>query len=652
MSAIWGFLSFTNKIKDGLSETMEAPYKERCKIDRYSRQQNAYLYMGCGIQHITPEAKNETLPIYDPGSGICFNADCILDNRSELLSLLQADEAEPDGTLMYLAYRKYGMACLEHFRGLFSLAVYDDRVKTLYLAADPVSSRCLYYYRTEEFICFSTLLEPIRRVCPDIPFNEYYLKDYLVAPGLMPNIVSTETPYAGIYKINPGCYLTITGDTVTEHTYWTPFSHKKSYCFKTAKAYGKDFRELYTECVRDALRTDGEVGISMSSGLDSASVGALAATLMRKEGKTLYSYTYVPYETPEFDRNRNNVHDETADVMKIVEMHPNIKPHFLNNGGKNCLEFISAGLNIMEIPFKAIVNFPNLYEVYCHAGGDGCKIVLTGQTGNGTVSHGYIDDVLFDDYQKGHYLRFLRYLNRHSLKIKQSRKKELQACVSYFRHAKEVYRKQGRLELSPDNSFLAENILEDYPYAERFAGGGIPFLEAVPMNREFYYRFLYNKAMLTYLGELDTKFGLATGVLLRDATRDSRMIRFCAELPYHLFAYRGTPRWLIRGNFTDLLPAGLLENWMRYGVQNSDWLLRIKRDWGTVSADLTAFFSWYQTNDATCDAARLIDSGRVSEYLRSISGKGPDTANYDFNSLTFAKIFLQFIGRENKLLQK
>lgn len=642
MSAIWGFLSYTNPIRDGLSETMEAPYRKKCKIDFYRSQQNTHLYMGCGIQSITAEARNEILPIYDAERGIFFNADCILDNRDELISLLSADASTPDGTLMYLACQKWGIDCLQRFRGLFGIAVYEACTETLYLAADPVSSRCLYYYKTEDSVCFSTLLEPIRRVYPDIPFNEYYLKDYLTAPGLMPNIVPTETPYAGVFKINPGCYMKITRDSVTEHSYWSAFPGKKQRHF-TAKAYGNAFRALYTACVKDALRTDREVGISMSSGLDSASVGALAATLLREENKTLYSYTYVPFETPEHDKNKNNIHDETADVMTIVDMHPNIKPHFLTNNGKHCLKFIADGLDIMEIPFKAVVNLPNLYEVYCHAEADNCRIVLTGQVGNGTVSHGYIDDILFDDFQKGRFLRFLRYLSNHSRKVKRSRKKELQACLRYFNYAKKVYRSPGISKLSPDNPFLSAAILEGYPYPQRYAEGELPFLESVPMNRIFYKQFLYNKATLTYLGELDTKMGLATGILLRDPTRDARMLQFCAALPYHLFAYSGIPRWLIRGNFTDILPAGILDNWMRYGVQNSDWLLRIKRDWATIHSELTLFFQQSHTPANAPDAASMVDTKKALEYLQCLPAHGPSTANYDFDCLTFAMLFLMFL---------
>lgn len=644
MSAIWGYLSYTNPINERIPSDMEAPYREKTKIDCYRSQQLSNLYMACGIQHITKESQQEALPIFDEENGVFFTADCIIDNREELFSLLNADSSEPDGTLMYLAYKKWGMDCLQKFRGMFSMAVFDANTKTLYLAADQVSSRCLYYYRTEEFVCFSTLLEPIRRTCPEITLNEYYLKDFLTAPGLMPNIVSTETPYTGIYKINPGCYLTITQDDLTEHSYWTPFMHKKKYHL-TAKGYGKAFRELYTRCVKDALRTDGEVGISMSSGLDSASIGALAALQLRDKKKTLYSYTYVPYETPKPDkRNKDYVHDETADVLKIAEMHPNIKPRFLNNNGKNCFDFLSEGLSITEIPYKAVVNFPNLFEVYCHAKQDRCKIVLTGQTGNTTISHGKITDILYDSYQKRHYLRFLLSLNRYSKTTKVSRKKALRSCLQQFKHAREISRHPNVSEYHPENPFLSEHILDNYPLPARYKEGGLEILTPIPASKEAYRQFLYKKALYTYMGEWETKLSLATGILLRDPTRDIRLLQFCAHLPYHLFAYGGIPRWLIRENVKDILPASILENWMRYGVQNSDWLLRIERDFPDIKKYILETIADVKLKDKNRLLSSLVDEEHLLHYLSTIFTEDASADSSHVFYLCFISSMISFLN--------
>lgn len=628
MSAIWGMVSFQNDIEVQINSKMCNVYETKCRLDKVQTVVQPSAYMACGLQYITKQAECEKLPIYDKENECFFTVDCILDNREELLNQLgERDTQIPDGQLMYLAYQKWGMKCLEHFRGLFSMAVYDQRERLLYLATDQVAARCLYYYRRNSFVTFSTLIEPIRACFSDIPANDLYRKDFLTAPGMMPNIVSTETPYEGIFKLNPGCYLKITAEDVQEISYWNPSLPLKDCKCKTAKEFGKYFRKLYEQCVRDALRTSGEVGIAMSSGLDSASVGVLAADLLQKEDKLLYSYTYVPSECGMTDVNHNNVLDERQDVTKIVERFSNIQSYFLNNKGKNCYEEMEKCLDIMEIPFKASVNLPNLCEIYEQAGKKGCKIVLSGQAGNSTVSHGYIDDILYDLYHKRKYVTFLTYLNRYSTTVKESRKAALRGCRRYFHYADEVMEKK-ELHYQMGNPFLKESVLDGYPLEERYAQGEISFLSKIPVEQTMYRSYLYKKALYTYLGELETKLGLAYHVVLRDPTKDIRLLQFCYHLPYQYFAYQGTPRWLIRGNMQDMLPEALLQDWMRYGVQNSDWYLRMLRDWDVLCPKIRECL-----NDEPIKP--YLDEEMVEDFLMNIHEKKPEEAEYLLQCILF-----------------
>lgn len=610
MSAIWGLVSLSDTIADApfteeQLRCMEAPYHQKCQIDCYQSVSLPQIYTGCGIQHITKESQKELLPIHDKERKLIFNADCILDNREELISQVDATAEEPDGTLMYLAYLKWGIQCASHFRGLFSFVVYDLARNTLYLASDQLSSRSLYYYREENTIVFSTLIEPIRKVFPKLSFNEYYFKDYLTAPGLMPNISANETPYENLYKLNPGTYLTITPSGIQETSYWNPSMDNKFPKCRNASEYRDAFFQLYDSCVRDAMRCQGNVGVSMSSGLDSATVGVLAARTLQKQGRELMAYTYVPYLKPTLHSAKNNVLDETDDVRLIHAMYPNIVPHFLNNQGRNCIESLSDSLSILEFPFKAYVNLPNLREIYDSSAKDGCKVLLTGQCGNSTVSHGYIDDVLYDLYENKHYLKFLRFLNHYSKTVKESRKQAFLGCLRYFQYSKKQYR-STRFRYQPTNSFLSEEILENYPMQHRYQESGNQLLVQVPISGAFFHRSLYKAAIYTYMGELETKMGLYYGIVIRDATKDMRMMSFCYHLPYEYFAWNGTPRWLIRDSFQELLPSKLLNNWMRYGVQNADYISRITRDLPKLVPEFKGvmqnirYSNWLRTEDISC----------------------------------------------------
>jgi asparagine synthase (glutamine-hydrolysing) len=641
MSAIWGRISWVDNEDnaDAITSVMRKPYENKCRLDDIREISDSGIYMGCGIQYITKEAVFEKLPIYDKEAGCCFTADCLLDNRDELINKLGISGGDiADGSLMYMAYKKWGMKCLEHFRGLFSMAVYDIGKGKLCLATDQFSYRSLYYYfdKGKELV-FSTLIDPIREQCRDIGFNDDYIKDFLVVPGLMPNISSVETPYKGVFQLNPGTWLECSPKKIEEHVYFDASKAHTDYNCHSAKEYGAYFRKLYGKCVGDALRTSGVVGIAMSSGLDSASVGALAASKLAKEDKELMTYTYIPYEQGVTDKNRNHVLDEQKDVMEIIDMYPNMVPHFMNNKGKNCTEDFEKVLNILEIPYKAYVNLPNLCEIYETAASEGCKVVLTGQLGNCTVSHGDIDDVIYDLYNSKRFVSFLLYLNNYCKKIKVSRKYGVKTYISYCRHVKKVY-SEWKFDYAPENPFLKSGILKGYQMEERFLKGEIGILERVAEPEAEYRKNILKKAMYTYLGALDTKMGLTYNIVVRDPTRDMRMIGFCRALPFRYFGYKGTPRWLIRGNLSDMLPEYMVNKWMRYCVQNVDWYQRIKRDWNSVSDKLM--------DDIGRMEEGLVEGKEARDFVSKMPQINDDEAKDKLMYLMFLEVLSLFYSRK------
>lgn len=89
MSAIWGIISWDAPLPQNIKEQMQLPFQKKCKIDRYSSVQKDTVFMGCGIQYLTDESLSEVLPYTSGSPDFFMTADCLLDNREELLSLLQ-----------------------------------------------------------------------------------------------------------------------------------------------------------------------------------------------------------------------------------------------------------------------------------------------------------------------------------------------------------------------------------------------------------------------------------------------------------------------------------------------------------------------------------------------------------------------------------
>ena len=208
MSAIWGHISFRKT--ECTIESMASEYKRKCKLDKISEVLFKNALIGAGIQFINPEDRHEEMPyIIDDGDTMLV-ADCILDNRDELIEeLLNSSERPSDvaeissGRLICKAYEKWHDDLARHLRGFFSIAIYNAREEKLFLCVDQCACRCLNYYVGVDDVFFSTLLSPIRQAAGDIEGNEQYILDYLCLPGLLPNISSMETPWKGALKILP-----------------------------------------------------------------------------------------------------------------------------------------------------------------------------------------------------------------------------------------------------------------------------------------------------------------------------------------------------------------------------------------------------------------------------------------------------------------
>lgn len=613
MSAIWGVVALDGKerIPQNAKEIFETSYQKKCRIDRYESTDAFCTYFGCGIQYITVEAEIEELPIVDKERGIIFTTDCILDNREEIIEQLGICGYDrefllesPDGRLMYYAYLCFGKEGIKKFRGLFSIAVWDEKKHSLTLVSDQVSSRCLYYIRRGNLIAFSTLMEPLIQLFPNLEQNMDYYKDFLLVNPSVIYVVPGETPYKDVSLMLPATELEFTLQGEKKYTYWSLEDQDESFS-KSPREYGAEFMELYDTCVKNTLRTSGEVGIAMSSGLDSSSIGILAARELEKSKKRLYSYTFAPNVDMENAIVGNCVYDETGLVREIARMYPNIETTFLNNQDKNLFTDMDFCINLLEMPYKT-GTFPNHYEMCKEGAGRGCKVFLNGGFGNNTVSFGEIHHILYYLYKSRQYGRLFMYLNRYGKHEGVSRMKMLCKSIKSFynfdKHSEKVLD-----HFIPNNFFIMPTILKDYNLKKRFSTDKRITISDGYIDREKYKEHIKATGLLIYLGVFETKFGLDTGMLLRDPTKDIRMLSFCYWLPYHLFAYQGKTRWLIRNQFEGLLPKAVLDKWQQRGVLNIDWVNRIYRDWDEIKPEMSQNIATYIPDD-WIDKKRILDA--------------------------------------------
>jgi asparagine synthase (glutamine-hydrolysing) len=192
-------------------------------------------------------------------------------------------------TILY-AYRQYGDACVERFRGMFVIAIYDRPRRRLLLIRDRVGIKPLYYSWDGARLAFASEIKPILAARGCKPTVHTDALDFYLSVGYVPG---EDTLFEGIRRLLPGHTLVYEDGQVTTRQYWD---------LRAAEPYRgtfehamEEFRELATESVRLRLISDVPLGAFLSGGLDSSTIVALMSEQMQEPVKTFsVGYTNQP----------------------------------------------------------------------------------------------------------------------------------------------------------------------------------------------------------------------------------------------------------------------------------------------------------------------------------------------------------------------
>ena len=371
----------------------------------------------------------------------------------------------------------------------------------------------------------------------------------------------------------------------------------------------EQFLDIYKNSVKGTIRTNGNVSILLSGGFDSSSCGALAAEMLAKQNKNLYSYTYTPYYK-EISKSYppEEITDETRYVELLAKKYPNICPHFDDGDGKDFVDSIDHALEILEIPYKAYINMPSALNTYAKAHDTGSKVVLCGQNGNLTVSYGNAYNSFNHLLSHGRYFTFLNYYFRFAKLDNQKAISFLPRVIEYLKDNKSDDKPILHLTKEQRDPFVNDKIFDNYDYENRLIYSEFLNRGKRLQSEEDYHQLVYPKSAFSYIGVIETKLGLNEGIIIRDPTVSVDLINFCYSLPFELFSYNGIPRYLIRGFMSEYLPREILYPLRKVGIQNADWLIRLSH-----RAD--EIYNILEKELLDDSLAQLTDQKKLKEYL-------------------------------------
>ncbi len=648
MSAIYGAIDLNrNAIDKDLPARFDAGYT-KCKIDKNNSLLKDNVYMHCGVQYFYPRAKAEKLPFYDEESNIYITADCVIDNRKELLPELGLEATAPDGDIIFAAYKKWGKECCKHLQGLFSFVIYDAGKNEIFAAVDQFAQRCLFYHVRDGVFYFSTLFFPIPEAT-GLKFeeNERWLVDAisLRSPAMMTE--PKETALLHVDKIVSGTYILIEGfkdsdSKIVEQRYYDPYNEIPTDWSITVEQSEKMVKDTMFSVIDKILEEQGNVAAELSSGLDSSAVACVAANILSEKDKDLriYSFTSVPIKEAGLEDTRFTCYDETDGVKVICKKYPNIEPTFFDCHDKDylcCAEEIVDG---WELPCKSQQNAIWMDELNKLAADKGCKILLNGSSGNCTISAGDYDSVAY--YYFTHF-RFIKAYHMFDIikKMGGSRKLVLKAIVrewlDYFR-----WYYKNNTDSCYQETVTNKVIGEKYNYSKRFNkefSHYFPFKTMNLMRKE-----MYALNANAQIGEINVKDSLLYGILPRDPMKTVEFMDLCLRLPIYCFAQSDYDRRLVRKGMEGIVPEDIRNNIFRRGRQSGDNIYRIKRSWGKIKNNWNEVIGM----DAV---GYFLDKDKSSRFRAMVNGNIEDVADKDLILLGYIYSFGIFVNKLQKFIK-
>jgi len=299
-------------------------------------------------------------------------------------------QTQSDTEVIIAAYLRWGVAFVEHLRGMFAIALLDG--ETLYLFRDRLGKKPLFFMHDSAFR-FSSELKALTPFLKQKKLNNNALLSYL-------SFLSPTPPYTffqGISKLGAGEYLCFTQGNYTVKRYYNLLDAKPNLITSEQEALQK-LEHTLQESIELRLHADVPIASLLSGGIDSATINSYA----KKMGKTLPSYTLGYKEFAKYDERRNAT--ESASLLGIQNTQVEIDQNSFIDATHKVFDTIDEPLNDpAAIP---------LYLLFEQIQKDGYKVVMSGE-GSDELFLGYRQYFEYLDIEQAKNLSHKNWLKKY-----------------------------------------------------------------------------------------------------------------------------------------------------------------------------------------------------------------------------------------------
>jgi len=277
-----------------------------------------------------------------------------------------------DTEVILAAYDYYKDDCVQHFDGMFSFAIWNEKEQTLFAARDRFGEKPFFYNNDKHRFVFASEMKALWAIGVEKQVSKIMLSNYLITGNVQNPSNQAETFYEHIFELPAAHILKIKNQELQIFQYWD--LQKNNIIKDTEENVIQKLDELLQDSVMKRLRSDVPVGMSLSGGLDSSTLLHYVAQHQPKV-KT-FSAVFPGFEK-----------DESSFIKKAVN-HYHVDNFSITPNAKDLVDDFEKLMYHQEAPFQSSSIFAQ-YKVYQLAKENNIKVLLDGQ-GADEVFGGYL----------------------------------------------------------------------------------------------------------------------------------------------------------------------------------------------------------------------------------------------------------------------
>jgi len=481
--------------------------------------------------------------------------------RSDLQKAGYHFRSKSDTEVILAAYDFYKEDCVKYFDGMFAFALWDEHKRTLFCARDTFGEKPFYYFMDRGVFAFASEMKALWAIGIEKKPDEKMMVNYISLGYVQHASDKSQTFFKDIYSLPPAHtgVFSLAEQQFTLSRYRD--INKEQNTRISEKEAEEKLMQLLASSVKYRLRSDVEVGSSLSGGTDSSAIAWMICNTPDKKDRGNFKTFSAVF--PGFEKDESRLIGELSHRFG-----------FKNYSVTPTAEELTADIQKLcyqqEEPFISSGIYAQ-YKVYELASKHGIKVLLDGQGADETLAgytrylHWYIQEMT-GQYKYIKAKKEKAAFEKNDIHIRWNIKNTLAAHLPS--HAALALEKREYNKML--SSGLIHNELMREVKGKEWHGIYKPVVEKLN-------DILYHSTMENGLEELlryADRNSMAHGAEVRLPFLNFELVNFIFSLPSSFKLCRGFTKYILRKAMSGKIPDSIVWNPLKTGFETPQkkWL--------------------------------------------------------------------------------